>query len=340
MSEVMAIGDRTNNADLMAGCATLGYLPDPVLDLTYGKGRFWNESRPLDLATNDADESTDATYHEDFTATGWVDDGFGAVVFDPPYKLNGTSKPRGPATSDVDYGVAGDYMPMRERHKLMRDGLAEAIRITRPGGFVLTKCQDQVSSGQVRWQTRMLEAVAKRHGCKLVDELHVRGYRQQPPGRSQKHARRDYSTLLVFKKGKKVNTDTMVEIHTVEFRDNPTAQQVQDALLTLWAEANKPSQFGIRIYTDDNSYSFTATPATRLGNMLSIGHTAIGSPYRYSISLAPTTPIYGSMQQVRNRLRAFALAAIDATGHPVADANELIGEDELDDLIDEFLGAG
>lgn len=49
----------------------------------------------------------------------------------------------------------------------------------------------------------MLEKVAADRCCKLVDELHVRGYRQQPPGRSQKHARRDYSTLLVFKKGKK-----------------------------------------------------------------------------------------------------------------------------------------
>lgn len=201
-AEVMAIGTRSNNAQLIADCHALGYLPEPVIDLTYGKGRFWTEHRPDDLYTNDLDTSTDAQVHEDFTRTSWMDGQFAATVFDPPYKLNGTSKPRGPATSDADYGVAGDYMPMVERHNLMRAGLIEAIRITKPGGFILAKCQDQVSSGRVRWQTRMLEKVAAKHGCVLVDELHVRGYRQQPPGRSQKHARRDYSTLLVFRKQK------------------------------------------------------------------------------------------------------------------------------------------
>ena len=198
-TEIMAIGERRNNAELMAECAQLGYLPDPVIDLTYGLGKFWTIYRPNDLTTNDIAPGRVTDLAVDFRATSLDDDLFGAAVFDPPYKLNGTSKPRGPAASDAQYGVDGDYMPMGKRHRLMIDGLIEAVRITRPGGFVLVKCQDQVSSGQVRWQTDLMTETGVAAGAVKVDLLHVRGYRQQPPGRTQKHARRDYSSLLVFK---------------------------------------------------------------------------------------------------------------------------------------------
>ena len=40
---------------------------------------------------------------------------------------------------------------------------------------------------------------ARALGLELVDVLHVQGYRKQPPGRRQIHARRDYSTALVFR---------------------------------------------------------------------------------------------------------------------------------------------
>lgn len=201
MTEIMAIGERRNNAELMADCAALGYLPEPVIDLTYGLGRFWTLHRPAVLFTNDIDPTRTTDFTLDFTNLGdhFPEGHFAATVFDPPYKLNGTSKPRGPATSDAAYGVDGDYMPMGKRHKLMVDGLREAIRITRTDGFVLVKCQDQVSSGRVRWQTDLMTETAVEAGAEKVDLLHVRGYRQQPPGRTQKHARRDYSSLLVFK---------------------------------------------------------------------------------------------------------------------------------------------
>lgn len=197
---ILAFGERTTNAQLMADCAALGYLPEPVIDMTYGKGRFWTEYQPGELITNDLDETRGADYCENFCRLPFVGDSFGAAVFDPPYKLNGTGGGGGPATSDADYGVVA-RASIDGRHALMRLGLIEAFRITRPGGFVLAKCQDQVSSGKMQWQTDMLTRVAEERGHRKVDELHVRGYRAQPAGRRQRHARRDYSTLLVFQVG-------------------------------------------------------------------------------------------------------------------------------------------
>lgn len=197
---IRAIGSRSTNAQLMADCAKLGYLNGRVLDLTYGLGRFWTEFRPDDLTTNDWDESRGADHQWDFTSVPLPSGSFDSVVLDPPYKLNGTG---GSHPSDEAYGVADPYMSINDRHMLMKLGLREAIRLARTGGFVLAKCQDQVSSGQVQWQTLLLNAcaaagVADGAWGKLVDMLHVQSYRSQPARRRQLHARRDYSTLLVF----------------------------------------------------------------------------------------------------------------------------------------------
>jgi len=197
MSEVRAIGDRTNNAQLMADCDTLGYLGDTVLDLTYGLGRFWNHVTPLTLTTNDLNPETSAAFNEDFTKTRWLDNSFDTVVLDAPYKLNGTG---GSHPSDKGYGVAGDYASVEDKMLLIWQGSTEALRLARH--FVLIKCQDQVVSGKVYWQTQSVIAHMANRGIfkpnRLVDMLHVQGYRPQPPGRRQVHARRDYSTLLVF----------------------------------------------------------------------------------------------------------------------------------------------
>lgn len=196
MSEVRAIGDRTNNAQLMADCARLGYLDGPVLDLTYGLGRFWNDHCPEALITNDLNRDTAADHHFDFTKTPWPDDYAYTVVLDPPYKLNGTG---GSHPSDAGYGVA-DNLSVEDRMHLITRGCAEALRLA--DRFVLIKCQDQVVSGRVYWQTlEIIETMRARSPFKpnrLRDMLHVQGYRPQPPGRRQVHARRDYSTLLVF----------------------------------------------------------------------------------------------------------------------------------------------
>ncbi len=127
----------------------------------------------------------------DFTRLPFRDRAFDAVVFDGPYKLNGTPDEE----TDERYGV---HLPTRwqDRMTLLEAGTVEAARVARRR--LLVKCQDQVCSGEIRFQTRLLADVAEAQGFRLVQMLHKEGGRPQPEGRRQVHARQNYSTLLVL----------------------------------------------------------------------------------------------------------------------------------------------
>lgn len=194
---VMAVGAYKSNADLICAVNDLGYVADGdlVLDPTYGLGRWWSKWRPNNLVATDLDpaKSPDGI-GADFTRLRYADGTFDAVAFDPPYKLNGT--PSGP---DADYGVA-TIRTWQERHALIRAGMDECTRVLKQGGYLLLKCQDQVCSGRVRWQTHEFAAHGDSIGLVLVDSLHLIGSRPQPGERRQVHARRNLSTLLVLRK--------------------------------------------------------------------------------------------------------------------------------------------
>lgn len=207
---VMAISEAKNNAELMVECRELGYLDDEWLtwDATYGLGTFWKVWRPQYLIGTDIDPDKSNGYRwgVDFTRSHWRAGKFEAVVFDPPYKLNGTSA----CPSDDRYGVASKST-WQDRHKLIYRGIDECLRVLAPNGMLLIKCQDQVSSGAVRWQTRLFAEYAEwdqgstvipepKRRAILIDMLHLPSYRPQPEGRRQVHARRNYSTLLVLRK--------------------------------------------------------------------------------------------------------------------------------------------
>lgn len=183
------------NAELIADVAEVGYLRKDwlTLDVTYGRGKFWTKFCPDELVTHDL-----ATDGVDFRDLPHLADAFDVTVMDPPYKLNGT-----PALGDMDdrYGT-GKAHDWREKMQMIREGIAECIRVTWPSGYFLLKCQDQVCSGAVRWQTHDFAELAGSRGAELVDGfIHLGAGRPQPAGRRQVHARRNYSTLLVFQVG-------------------------------------------------------------------------------------------------------------------------------------------
>jgi hypothetical protein len=197
--DVLAIGKWTTNGDMIADVARLGYLPEPVLDTTFAKGVFWKRHRPASLVTNDLDSQYPTDHHFDVRDIPFPDASFPCVVFDPPYKLNGTSTGRGASAADARYGVT-EYASTAARHGLLFDGMNECARVLTPGGYLLVKVQDSVSGGRVRWQTMEAALHGEGLGLRLVDSFLYMGRRKQPEGRGQVHARRNYSTLLVFRK--------------------------------------------------------------------------------------------------------------------------------------------
>ena len=187
---------REGNAGLIEACASLGYLhaDDLTLDATWGLGKFWTRCRPDRLVGCDLKPTGDV--RADFRRLPFAPFTFDVVVFDPPYKLNGT-----PALDEMDvrYGV---NVPARwqDRMRLILDGLVECARLVRPGGRLLVKCQDQVVSGAVRWQTDEITMRLDDDRWVKIDRLDMESYRPQPSGRRQVHARRNHSTLLVFQR--------------------------------------------------------------------------------------------------------------------------------------------
>ena len=197
---VMAIDIYGSNAKLISACASLGYLrADAVtLDPTYGMGTFWAAWRPDVLIAHDLDPAKSPTGESvDATRLPYADRSVHTIVLDPPYKLNGTPDP----AIDGRYGV---HQPTRwqDRMALLGAMLAEGARVL-GDGFLLVKCQDQVCSGNIGWQTIYLAQEAERAGLGLVDRLDMLSYRPQPRGTRQVTARRNASTMLVFRRGRR-----------------------------------------------------------------------------------------------------------------------------------------
>lgn len=206
VAPVLSFGGWADNAELIADCARLGYLRKDwrTLDTTYGMGSFWKLWEPDVLVGCDLDpDKSPVGIPVDFTDLPFIDRSFDAVVFDPPYKL-GT-----PETAYVNktkhafdslYGVDKVALRWQDRMDLIRSGLAECARVL-GDGYLLVKCQDQVCSGKIRWQTDAVTVWARGLGLGKVDRFDFKSYRPQPKGRRQVHAARNTSQLLVFKRG-------------------------------------------------------------------------------------------------------------------------------------------
>jgi len=162
------------------------------LDRTYRLGNWWNEYRPDELVAGDLFKP--AGIKLDFTCLPFADSTFGSVAYDPPYKLNGTP------TDFVDsrYGV-GTVVKWQDRMKLMRAGFIECARVVRRKGYLLARCQDQVAWNKIRWQTDMFSGAGYQLGLEKVDRFDFL-YTPREQRLPQRHARRNYSTLLIFQK--------------------------------------------------------------------------------------------------------------------------------------------
>lgn len=196
---VMASDYWRDNGELIADVARVGYLKKEwkTCDPTYGLGTFWKDWRPDVLIASDLDPAKSPCGKSlDATDLPYSDRSFMSVVIDGPYKLNGTPD----EIVDSRYGT---QIPTRwqDRIELLLMMLDEGARLLADGGYLLFKCQDQVCSGKVRWQTRLVTDRAEKWGFGLVDRFNKLGDRAQPLGTRQVHARQNCSSLLVFQRG-------------------------------------------------------------------------------------------------------------------------------------------
>jgi hypothetical protein len=201
----MAATAWESNAQLIEACAILGYLKstDLVIDPTYGKGTWWKRWRPDVLVEHDL--RVDGV---DFRHLPHPPHHFDAAVFDPPYEAKGGRKTSGIGEIDDRYGLGDPPSTPAALQELINAGLSELDRVVKPGGIVLAKCMDYVSSKKL-WPGVIYTAswATQQCGMTLVDRsIHVRTINRLQPARSrrdgqpvhQQHYVANYSVLLVL----------------------------------------------------------------------------------------------------------------------------------------------
>lgn len=191
---------RGTNADLIEAVAPM-YLTGSVCDVTYGDGRWWERYRPTQLVTHDADAGKGDGV--DFTDLPEADDTYDAVAFDPPYiPQGGTNNTDDDAINRFRSGFGLKTRKEPYLWFMIGAGLAECARVTRPGGYVVTKCTDYVSSERMTWgHVRMMTLAADLD--MVCHDLIVHHTGSGPGGHNiftPKRARRHHSYLLVFAK--------------------------------------------------------------------------------------------------------------------------------------------
>ena len=189
------------NGPLIAAAAALWIKDDDVvMDVTYGRGRFWTVYRPRTLITHDlADDGVD--FRDLPESDGSVD----VVVLDPPYITPSSDKSTLPDFHDR-YGLTTRderRITVPELLALYVGGFSESWRVLKTGGRLLVKCMDFVESGYNAfhpWLVREAEDI----GYRTVDTfIHYSGVGATSPGminKVQRTSRRAHSVLLVFRK--------------------------------------------------------------------------------------------------------------------------------------------
>ena len=128
------------NADLIASVAPI-YLTGSVLDVTYGRGKWWDRFTPEPFTFHDL-HTVDGV---DFTRLPHDDRSFDAVCFDPPYIPAGGTRTSGATSDEANFRSAFGLAPMNqaELDEMVFAGLAEVARVSRR--WVLVKCMDFVT---------------------------------------------------------------------------------------------------------------------------------------------------------------------------------------------------
>lgn len=213
-SDVVVSAHLGGNADLFPKILRL-HVPRgaKIADITWGLGVFWKKVPEGEYEVHGSDLKTGT----DCRKLPYEDESFDCIVFDPPYMEGFFRRDKG------HLGGAGTHSTFRNAYSngqetseggpkwhaavvdLYVQGGKESVRVLKPNGIMIVKCQDEVSANR-QWLTHVeiINAYAAL-GFYARDLFVV--VRANQPGVSrilkQVHARKNHSYFLVFQKTKK-----------------------------------------------------------------------------------------------------------------------------------------
>lgn len=196
------------NADLFPDVLRIYAKPgDRIADVTYGRGVFWREVDTSQYECHFTDLAEDieppAIGGVDMRDLPYDDESMNMVVIDPPYTHN---------LSTLKASIADCYNLNEEASestsagvlRLHDAGMVEALRVLRPDGTMVVKCQDQIESGKQRWEHIYILLFVTTRLDLSAEDLFVLVQGGAPAVRwpHQLHARKNHSYFWVFRKKK------------------------------------------------------------------------------------------------------------------------------------------
>lgn len=202
---ITTVYDGRKNAGLLEYIAPLWIKSeDLVMDVTYGKGKWWTTFRPANLIVHDL-YTLDGV---DFRSLPEADSSVDVITFDPSYIAQGGRESAGGEHFREAYGLDTAPRTDAELAELIQAGVKECTRVLVPGGRLLAKCMNYINGGAFQRGHDTTVQAAIGAGLKQVDEfVHFSRTGPQPGLRhgtpvTQRHARRAHSFLCVFQKPK------------------------------------------------------------------------------------------------------------------------------------------
>lgn len=126
--------------------------PEPILDATYNRGRFWRGSS-RDVVSMDINPKFEPMIVGDNrNMVGVPDDEFGVVVYDPPH-VGPQGRDKSSKRFDEDFGATVECGKEQgwTLSYLYPPFLEQARRVLKPRGLLLAKITDMVNSHRSQW---------------------------------------------------------------------------------------------------------------------------------------------------------------------------------------------
>ncbi len=171
------------------------------LDVTYGRGGFWRDLPEPELRFDRSPVSSDVV-PADVRQLPLRDESVRSVAFDPPFLAT-----KGPSLKKTGPNLVvkrfGSYPNENELFVMYYMALLEIYRVLQPGGILVFKCQDKVSSGKqyfshcLVWEQALWAEFYPKDLYVLVAKSRLTPAWQV---RGQQHARKFHSYFWVFEK--------------------------------------------------------------------------------------------------------------------------------------------
>jgi len=173
-----------------------------VADVTYGKGVFWRSipAKRYKLKASDLNNGVDCRQ------LPYDNESIDCVVFDPPYMHTPGGTAHKGHQNYEQYYQNNQTQNEKKYHEAVLDlyfsGSKEAFRVLKNKGILIIKCQDEVCANRQRLtHVEIINELLKMNF--IIEDLFV-VLRNGRPGVSrvirQKHARKNHSYFLVFRK--------------------------------------------------------------------------------------------------------------------------------------------